>query len=132
MVDEDHERELLKLINKKIKSERCSENPTLSERMADRVAEFGGSWIFIILFNAFFFSWIVFNMFIYAFDPAPFIGLNLVLSFMAVVQVPFVLMSQNRISSIDRKRDLRDHALNLKLDLEIQELHDKLDLLIKK
>ena len=92
MIDEQHEHELIKKVDKKIKSEIYADKPNLAERMADNVAEFGGSWIFIFSFNFFFFSWIVFNMCIYAFDPAPFIGLNLVLSFMAVVQVPFVLM----------------------------------------
>ena len=132
MIDEQHEHELIKLINKKLKQESFLEKPNFPERMADSVAEFGGSWRFIITFNVFFFMWIVFNIYVIAFDPAPFIGLNLILSFLGVVQVPFVLMSQNRISTIDRQRDMRDHALNLKLDLEIQELHAKLDLLIKK
>jgi len=132
MTDKAHEKEVLKSVNKKLKTELNLDKPSFPDRMADIVAEFGGSWTFIFIFHLFFAGWILFNIYVYPFDQPPFIGLNLALSFLAVVQVPFLLMSQNRISRIDRDRDLREYKLNIKLDIEIQELHDKLDLLLKK
>jgi uncharacterized membrane protein len=102
---------------------------TLGERMADRVAEFGGSWTFIMLFGAFLMAWAAFNtlLAVRAFDPYPFIFLNLILSMIAAVQAPVIMMSQNRQAQKDRENAEHDYAVNLKAELEIMGLHEKLD-----
>jgi uncharacterized membrane protein len=103
---------------------------TLGERMADRVAEFGGSWTFIILFGAFLVVWALINTIIlatHAFDPYPFIFLNLLLSMIAAIQAPIIMMSQNRQSQKDRENAEHDYEVNLKAEIEIMSLHEKLD-----
>ena len=103
---------------------------TLGERMADRVAEFGGSWTFIMLFGAFLVVWAVINTVVLAtgaFDPYPFIFLNLLLSMIAAIQAPIIMMSQNRQSKKDRENAEHDYEVNLKAELEILSLHEKLD-----
>lgn len=102
---------------------------TLGERMADKVAEFGGSWTFIILFGVFLVSWALLNIALAmrAFDPYPFIFLNLLLSMLAAIQAPIIMMSQNRQAKIDRENAEHDYAVNLKAELEILDLHEKLD-----
>ena len=105
---------------------------TLGQRLADRVAAFGGSWTFIIIFAAILLSWVLLNTLILAryrdsFDPYPYILLNLFLSMLAAVQAPVILMSQNRQGVKDRLDAAHDYEVNLKAELEILSLHEKLD-----
>lgn len=104
---------------------------TFGQRLADRVARFGGSWTFILLFSATLAAWALLNMVLLArpFDPYPFIFLNLLLSMLAAVQAPVIMMSQNRQAAKDRLDAAHDYAVNLKAELEIMALHDKLDAL---
>ncbi len=106
---------------------------TLGQRIADKVAAFGGSWTFIISFTLFLVSWIIINIFWLAnkgFDPYPFILLNLILSCIAAMQAPVIMMSQNRQEEKDRERAKKDYMVNLKSELEIRMLHEKIDHLI--
>jgi uncharacterized membrane protein len=103
---------------------------TVGERIADKVASFGGSWTFIISFGVFIFIWIVVNiywLFNKGFDPYPFILLNLILSCLAALQAPVIMMSQNRQEQKDRDRSKNDYMINLKSELEIRTLHEKID-----
>ena len=113
--------------------ERLDEKETLGERVADRVAEFGGSWRFIGLFAFVMIGWMALNTLVLAggFDPYPFILLNLVLSCLAAVQAPVIMMSQNRQESRDRARADHDYMINLKAELEVRLLHEKLDHLLR-
>ncbi len=106
---------------------------TFGQQIADKVADFGGSWTFIISFGVFLLIWISINVFWLAnkgFDPYPFILLNLILSSLAALQAPVIMMSQNRQEDKDRERARRDYMVNLKSELEIRMLHEKLDHLI--
>lgn len=106
---------------------------TVGDRLADRIAEFGGSWTFIITFFSFIILWMAVNLFILAtkpFDPYPFILLNLILSCLAAIQAPIIMMSQNRQESKDRIRAEHDYKVNLKAELEIRLLHEKIDHLL--
>ena len=106
---------------------------TFGERLADRVAEFGGSWTFLISFGLVLATWITFNVVAVSrdvFDPYPFILLNLVLSCLASIQAPVIMMSQNRQQSKDRLRAENDYRVNLKAELEIRHLHTKFDQLL--
>lgn len=108
-------------------------NYTYGQRIADKVAEFGGSWTFIISFLTFIALWICLNIIIYlnkGFDPYPFILLNLILSCIAALQAPVIMMSQNRQEEKDRERAKNDYMINLKSELEIRMLHEKIDHLI--
>lgn len=107
-------------------------NPTFSSRMADKIAMFGGSWRFIIVFLVFMSIWIVSNLYLLrnAFDPFPFILLNLLLSTIAALQAPVILMSQNRKEAKDRKRAINDYMVNLKAEIEVRHMQEKIDLLI--
>jgi uncharacterized membrane protein len=103
---------------------------SLGERLADSVAEFGGSWTFIILFGLVLVGWVLLNSWFLigsAFDPFPFIFLNLILSMLAAIQAPVIMMSQNRYAAKDRLAAAHDYEVNLKAELEIMSLHDKLD-----
>ena len=103
---------------------------TFGEKMADRVATIGGSWTFIICFMIFLIGWMAFNVFILmqrAFDPYPFILLNLVLSCLAALQAPVIMMSQNRQGEIDRMQAQNDYEVNIKAELEILQLHEKIN-----
>ena len=109
-----------------------SEQMTLGQRMADKVASFGGSWIFISIFMGVMVLWILLNSFILiklnsSFDPYPYILLNLVLSMLAAIQAPIILMSQNRQAYKDRLSAEHDYEVNLKAELEIIALHEKVD-----
>ena len=100
------------------------------QRIADRVATFGGSWTFIISFGVFLFLWICANVILLAnkgWDPYPFILLNLILSCIAALQAPVIMMSQNRQEEKDRERSRKDYMINLKSELEIRILHEKID-----
>jgi uncharacterized membrane protein/uncharacterized membrane protein YeaQ/YmgE (transglycosylase-associated protein family) len=104
------------------------EKLTLGQRMADRLASFGGSWAFLGLFFAMLLVWMIFNTErVDAFDPYPFILLNLLLSCLAAVQAPVILMTQNRLAAKDRHDAHLDYEVNLKAELEILALHEKLD-----
>ena len=106
---------------------------TFGQKLADKVAEFGGSWGFIIFFMSFLVAWILLNVFWlsnHGFDPYPFILLNLILSCIAAIQAPVIMMSQNRQEEKDRERAKKDYKINLKSELEIRELHEKIDHLI--
>jgi uncharacterized membrane protein len=105
------------------------EGQTLGQRLADKVAEFGGSWKFIGLFGVVLAFWVLANLHFaaQAFDPYPFIFLNLVLSMLAAIQAPVILMSQNRQTARDRLDASHDYQVNLKAEIEIMALHDKLD-----
>jgi uncharacterized membrane protein len=104
---------------------------TIGERIADRVAAIGGSWRFLIVFFSTLAGWIVVNAVVgHAFDPYPFILLNLVLSTLAAVQAPIIMMSQNRVAARDRAQADEDFRTNLKAELEIASLHEKIDHLL--
>jgi uncharacterized membrane protein len=106
---------------------------TLGERVADRVATFGGSWSFLISFGAFLFLWILVNSLVLLWrpiDPYPYILLNLMLSCVAAIQAPIIMMSQNRQEAKDRLRSEHDYKVNLKAELEIRHLHEKIDHLL--
>ena len=109
------------------------DNNTFGQRIADKVASFGGSWTFIIIFVSFLLGWIAINAFVFfnkGFDPYPFILLNLLLSCIAALQAPVIMMSQNRQGEKDREKAKNDYMINLKSELEIRMLHEKLDHLI--
>ena len=108
---------------------------TFGERLSDHIAEFGGSWKFIIVFGAVLIAWIILNAVVLltrAFDPYPFILLNLILSCIAALQAPVIMMSQNRAEARDRLRAQNDYKINLKAELEIRHLHEKIDHLLQK
>jgi len=112
-----------------------AEKRTLGERLSDQLASFGGSWMFIAGFGIALAIWIVFNLTWedrQAFDPYPFILLNLILSCLAAIQAPIIMMSQKRQEAKDRLRGLNDYQVNLKAELEIRHLHEKVDHLINK
>lgn len=103
---------------------------TFGERLADKVADFGGSWTFIIIFALIIFGWIVLNSFILykqPFDPYPYILLNLMLSCLAALQAPVIMMSQNRQETKDRQRAQNDYLVNLKAEIEVRTLNEKLE-----
>jgi uncharacterized membrane protein len=110
-----------------------SEQMTFGQKMADNVASFGGSWMFIIIFMIVLVMWIVLNSFILiklrngSFDPYPYIFLNLILSMLAAIQAPIIMMSQNRQAYKDRLSAEHDYEVNLKSELEIIALHEKVD-----
>lgn len=106
---------------------------TTGERIADKVASFGGSWTFIITFFSFILIWMLINIWLLAtkpFDPFPFILLNLILSCLAAIQAPIIMMSQNRQEQKDRQRGEHDYKINLKAELEIKLLSEKMDHLL--
>ena len=111
------------------------ENRTFKERIADKIAEFGGSWSFIFVFFSFVILWCCYNTYILSsksFDPYPYVFLNLVLGCIASIQAPIIMMSQNRASNIDRKRAMNDFKVNLKSEFEIMILREKIDHVINK
>ncbi|MEQ8199335.1 MAG: DUF1003 domain-containing protein [Clostridiaceae bacterium] len=110
------------------------ENLTSGQKAADKIASFGGSWPFIIIFTIVLFTWIIINTIILtqkAFDPYPFILLNLLLSCLAAIQAPIIMMSQNRQSEKDRLTAFNDYLINLKAEIIIEDLHKKIDMLIE-
>ena len=113
--------------------EEAEKKLTLGERLADRVASFGGSWVFILSFFCFILCWMFINVWWLrqqAFDPFPFILLNLILSCLAAIQAPIIMMSQNRQEQKDRQRAEHDYRINLKAELEIKLLSEKIDHLL--
>lgn len=134
----DIDRDVMEAIsNNSILSENIQEvmddTLTTGQRVADKVASFGGSWAFILSFFSFLVLWIIVNLYILntrPFDPYPFILLNLILSCLAAIQAPIIMMSQNRLEQKDRQRAEHDYKINLKAELEIQLLSEKIDHLL--
>lgn len=133
----DEEEMLHLLLERKfaVNAESASKNElTFGERMADSIAQFAGSWTFIISFVSCLLLWIIVNAFIlsnHAFDVYPFILLNLILSCVAALQAPVIMMSQNRQEAKDRLRSQNDYKINLKSEIFIEDLHRKLDQLLE-
>jgi uncharacterized membrane protein len=139
----EHLNKLHQIVQETIKEEELILNNLLhppkevlsrGQKISDKVARFGGSWKFIIFFGVFLSIWIFFNM--YAphkddFDPYPFILMNLILSCVAAMQAPIIMMSQNRKEEKDRMRSENDYLINLKAEMEIRSMHQKLDLLLE-
>jgi len=118
-----------KLLSENIEPD-IDEHLSLGQKLADRIATFGGSWTFIIFFFAFILLWMSLNvLFLHyrSWDPYPFILLNLILSCIAAIQAPIIMMSQNRQEQKDRIRSEHDYKVNLKAELEIKLLHEKMD-----
>lgn len=136
-------RKLQKIVRQTMKEEKLifdnllhqpKEILTKGQTISDKVATFGGSWKFIILFAVILFFWILFNTLAPKgsdFDPYPFILMNLILSCIAALQAPVIMMSQNRKEDKDRKRNENDYLINLKAELEVRSLHKKLDFLLE-
>ena len=119
-------------VSRNLAAHHTHETPSRGQRAADAMARFGGSWTFIFIFLLILVSWVILNSVILlrsnsAFDPYPYILLNLFLSMLASIQAPIILMSQNRQSEIDRRQAEHDYEVNLKAELEILLLHEKLD-----
>ena len=110
------------------------EKYTVGQRAADAIAKFAGSWAFIFSFSAVLALWMILNILlaVKAFDPYPFILLNLVLSCVAAIQAPLIMMSQNRQEEKDRRRAENDYKVNLKTEIMIEDLYDKINLILKK
>ncbi len=111
-----------------------SEVLSTGQKISDKVARFGGSWQFIIFFGIVLTLWIVFNVLAigpYKFDPYPFILMNLILSCIAALQAPIIMMSQNRQEEKDRMRSENDYLINLKAEMQIRSLNQKVDLLVE-
>lgn len=136
-------KKLHKIVKETLKSEELiinnllhppNEKLTRGQKISDLVAKFGGSWAFIIFFGIVLTLWILFNSLALAghqFDPYPFILMNLILSCIAALQAPIIMMSQNRQEEKDRVRGENDYLINLKAELEIRSLHQKMDLLLE-
>ncbi len=141
--EEKHLEKLHKIVKDAINAEELiiknlsnpeTENLDFGQRVSDNVATFGGSWRFIIAFFVVLTIWIIFNVFAigtYKFDPYPFILMNLILSCIAALQAPIIMMSQNRVEEKDRKRSENDYLINLKAEMQIRSLHQKIDLLLE-
>ena len=124
------------LANSKIsvRPESGKEKYTLGQRAADSIARFAGSWAFIFSFSGVLILWMVVNVMLAAaaFDPYPFILLNLVLSCVAAIQAPLIMMSQNRQEEKDRRRAENDYKVNLKTEIMIEDLYDKVNAILAK
>ncbi|MBA2611622.1 MAG: DUF1003 domain-containing protein [Bacteroidetes bacterium] len=139
----EHLNKLHQIVNDTIKEEKLIINNllhpekeilTVGQSISDKVARFGGSWKFIILFGIILTIWIVYNALAPKgadFDPYPFILMNLILSCIAALQAPVIMMSQNRQEEKDRMRGENDYLINLKAEMEIRSLHQKMDLLLE-
>ena len=122
------------LADSKISVRPESERGTVGQRAADAIARFAGSWAFIVSFSAVLIFWMVINALLAAkaFDPYPFILLNLVLSCVAAIQAPLIMMSQNRQEEKDRRRAENDYKVNLKTEIMIEDLYDKVNAILAK
>ena len=142
-VEEEQMKQLRTIVENSIREEELvvnnllhppSETLTRGQRISDKIARFGGSWAFILIFLAILAVWIVFNVTVVLndrFDPYPFILMNLILSCVAAMQAPVIMMSQNRKEERDRMRAENDYLINLKAELQIRSLHQKVDLLLE-
>lgn len=118
------------LLASKLHAVENDDDATFGQRVSDKVADFGGSWTFILGFGGFIVLWIFYNTAIIRDNPAdpyPYILLNLMLSCLAALQAPIIMMSQNRQEEKDRRRARSDYMINLKAELEIRNLHEKID-----
>jgi len=144
LLDEnEHLNKLHQIVNETIKAEELIiqnlSNPpeeilTKGQKISDKVARFGGSWKFILLFGFVLTDWIIFNVLAlgrFKFDPYPFILMNLILSCIAALQAPVIMMSQNRQEEKDRKRSENDYLINLKAEMQIRSLNQKIDILLE-
>jgi uncharacterized membrane protein len=132
-----HERKIIERVARRLSVSRnvnrdYDEGLSFGERLADMVASFGGSWTFLIIFALVLVAWVALNSLVLAssgvaFDPYPYILLNLFLSMLAAVQAPIIMMSQNRLAARDRLQATHDYEVNLKAEIEIMALHEKLD-----
>ena len=122
------------LADSKISESPATEKYTLGQRAADAIARFAGSWAFIFAFTGVLILWMVINTILAsnAFDPYPFILLNLVLSCVAAIQAPLIMMSQNRQEEKDRRRAENDYKVNLKTEIMIEDLYDKVNVILAK
>ena len=122
------------LANSCVSANPQKEKYTVGQRAADRIAKFAGSWAFIFSFTAVLILWMVGNVLLAkrAFDPYPFILLNLVLSCVAAIQAPLIMMSQNRQEEKDRHRAENDYKVNLKTEIMIEDLYDKVNIILAK
>ena len=122
------------LADSKISESPATEKYTLGQRAADAIAKFAGSWAFIFAFTGVLILWMVVNTILAsnAFDPYPFILLNLVLSCVAAIQAPLIMMSQNRQEEKDRRRAENDYKVNLKTEIMIEDLYDKVNVILAK
>lgn len=130
------EKDLIKLINEPISidiDKKEDSNLTFGEKLADKVSQIVGSWKFIICFISGLISWAILNLWILKekFDPYPFILLNLLLSCISAIQAPIIMMSQNRKAKKDTKRNQNDYKVDIKSELILEDLHKKLDIIIK-
>ena len=143
LAEEIHLKKLHELINESLKEEELLasrlleletiQDESIGQKMADKVANFGGSWAFIITFLFLMTIWIIANQYLLkdkSFDPYPFILLNLLLSCLAAMQAPIIMMSQNRVEEKDRSRSRSDFMINIKSEMELRNLHQKIDLLM--
>jgi uncharacterized membrane protein len=141
--DDEHIKKLHQLVANALNEEKLmttslhntpQEVLTKGQKVSDKVALFGGSWKFIIIFGIILSLWITLNTIAIVkkpFDPYPYILMNLILSCVAALQAPIIMMSQNRKEEIDRKRAENDYMINLKAEIEIRNLHEKLNLLME-
>ena len=130
--DDMQNEEIIHLVLEKQISHYDHQNITRGQKIADNIAKFGGSWYFIITFVILLISWMIYNQFSKnSLDPYPFILLNLILSCLSALQAPFIMMSQNRQEQIDRQRNENDYKVNLKTEIIIQDLHNKLDIILE-
>ena len=130
--DDMQDEEIIHLVLEKPIANNKLEKETFGQKLADKIAHLGGSWSFIIIFIILLITWMLFNLFTpNSIDPYPFILLNLILSCVAAIQAPIIMMAQNRQEQKDRQRNENDYKVNLKTEIIIQDLHNKLDLIIE-
>ena len=130
--DDMQNEEIIHLVLEKQISHYDHQNITRGQKIADNIAKFGGSWYFIITIVILLISWMIYNQFSKnSLDPYPFILLNLILSCLSALQAPIIMMSQNRQEQIDRQRNENDYKVNLKTEIIIQDLHNKLDIILE-
>ena len=130
--DDMQNEEIIHLVLEKQVSHHNPQNITRGQKIADNIAKFGGSWYFIITFVILLISWMIYNQFSKnSLDPYPFILLNLILSCLSALQAPIIMMSQNCQEQIDRQRNENDYKVNLKTEIIIQDLHNKLDIILE-
>lgn len=130
--DDMQNEEIIHLVLEKQVSHHNQQNISQGQKIADNIAKFGGSWYFIVIFIILLIIWMLYNLFSKnSIDPYPFILLNLILSCLSALQAPIIMMSQNRQEQIDRQRSENDYKVNLKTEIIIQDLHNKLDIILE-
>ena len=130
--DDMQNEEIIHLVLEKQVSHHNQQNISQGQKIADNIAKFGGSWYFIVIFVILLIIWMLYNLFSKnSIDPYPFILLNLILSCLSALQAPIIMMSQNRQEQIDRQRSENDYKVNLKTEIIIKDLHNKLDIILE-